>query len=800
MLSHFPNLYTKSAFVSVATLALSFVAVALISVSVQVGQLAPGFVVWDNLVVPAVTSSGGTDGASVPLRATITAVDGASVVDAGQLRSLVRAAPPGTTFRYRYLHDGKAGEVEVRSLVLRWRHVRPYLIPYLLNGVVLFAAALAVFYLRPDLPAAHAFLALAFTFGGMVILALDAFSSFWLERLCFALDSLVPAALLHFALCFPEQRALIRRHRWLLALPYIACVPWAVLQNVYLSGAPERHLQVSGWVYSADAVAALAVVASLVETAWRSRNPVARQQVKAVAAGMTIASVIPALSILATVLYGADVPFNPSTIFLVIFPLSIGYAIARLNLFEVNRFLRLGLVYFTLSILVFAIYALIVLAANSWVERDSPLANHLVPFYLLAIALIVDPLRLQVQRVVDRLFFRQSYNYRATVEETSQALATLLDTNQITSTVLDTAVTVMSIEWGMFVVFRGDEQSDRWFARPAEMAARAEPLHSHPALLRRIAAHDRALSFYELQRQAAAPAELQLLATVETILMVPVAFQRRAVGLLLLGPKKSGVFYSEEDVHLLQTLAHQAALALENAEAYESLRRAQAELVAAERMAAVGELAATVAHGIRNPLAGIRVAAQVAQDEPSDTEAVAESLTDIVSEVDRLEQRVSGILNMARPLEPNLNTHDARRFLESFAANVRHRIPARVQLAIETEADLPPATFDAALMTEVLDVLVNNACEATPAEGTLMLAAQRRDGTVQLVVRDSGSGMDAARLSRIFDLFYTTKATGTGVGLAMAKRLMERQGGSIAVESEPGRGTTFTLSLPRDGR
>lgn len=801
MLDHFPSRATKATFIAIAALALLFAVIALASVANQVGRTAPGFVVWDNLVVPAVTTSGwATPDDQIPLRSVVTHVDDRRVVSAEDLRERIRASPPGTVFRYRFRHDQQSRETHIPSATLRWADVMPFVVPYFSNGIILFLTALIVFYFRPEHAASRAFLGLAVTFGGMLLLALDAFSSFWLQRVCFVLDSMVPGALLNFALCFPEERTLVKRRPWLKPALYLPFVPLASLQNVFLMARPFNHLRVSGWVYTADALAALVVVASLAETFWRSPNVVARQQVKAVAAGIALACIVPAILIMATVLYGAEIPFNPLTIFLIVFPMSIGYAIARHNLFEVDRFLRLGVVYGILTVVVFAVYAGLVLAGNFWIGRDSPWANGLVPIYLIVVVLIADPLRARVQRVVDRLFYRQTYNYRSTVEDASRALATLLDTDQIASTLLDTIVSVVAIEWGGLLVLGSHEAEDRVFAQgPALDGAKRSLVDG--AVARRLAARDGVATLYELSRerpQRLAASDLARLEEIGSLLTLPLSFERHPVGLVLLGGKQSGAFYSEDDVHLVQTLAHQAALALENARAYEALRRAQADLVAAERMAAVGELAATVAHGIRNPLAGIRVAAQVAQDEPSDTDAVGESLTDIISEVDRLEQRVRAILELARPFDPDLVAHDVRVFLESFLAHVRHRIPDGIVASVRVADDLPRARFDAARVVEVMDVLVNNACEAMNAKGTILLGARRCDRGVAIEVRDDGPGIDAARLSRVFDLFYTTKSSGTGVGLAMAKRLMERQGGSIEASSEVGVGTTFTLVVPAE--
>ena len=121
------------------------------------------------------------------------------------------------------------------------------------------------------------------------MLALDLFSAAWLQRLYFVVESLVPAVLLHFALCFPEEKAVVRRHPWLKWGVYAACAPFAMLQNWFLARDPERHLAVNDWVYVTAAVAGVVSMGALVHGLVTARSALARQQLKIVLAGMAAA-------------------------------------------------------------------------------------------------------------------------------------------------------------------------------------------------------------------------------------------------------------------------------------------------------------------------------------------------------------------------------------------------------------------------------------------------------------------------------------------------------------------------------
>jgi signal transduction histidine kinase len=226
-----------------------------------------------------------------------------------------------------------------------------------------------------------------------------------------------------------------------------------------------------------------------------------------------------------------------------------------------------------------------------------------------------------------------------------------------------------------------------------------------------------------------------------------------------------------------------------------TLRDQQRRLVEGERLAAVGEMAATVAHAIRNPLSSIRTSVELALDH--DPGKFAEPAEDIVSEVDRMEAWVRQLLAFSRtgsvardPLDPNALV------LKALAACDRQgvRQGVRVETALATPS--PAARGDAALIEHVLMILVANALDAMPAGGTLAVTTRDDAGGCEIAVRDSGAGIRPADLSRVFEPFFTTKSRGTGLGLALARRSVEHMGGSLTLENAPGAGAVARLRLP----
>jgi signal transduction histidine kinase len=227
------------------------------------------------------------------------------------------------------------------------------------------------------------------------------------------------------------------------------------------------------------------------------------------------------------------------------------------------------------------------------------------------------------------------------------------------------------------------------------------------------------------------------------------------------------------------------------------IRTQQDRIVEAETVAAVGDLGSAVAHGVRNPLAVIRSSAEIVR-EGSNPDIVREASSDIIDQVDRLEHWVRELLTYVHLPRGESDSIDlellARASLAHFSAEMRRRDIVGLS---EFEGNLPQVRVDAILLGQVLNSLIANAVEAMPHGGRLTLdGAGGAAGFVMMHVRDTGIGMTDEQLNRAFRPFHTTKSQGLGVGLPLAKRIVERMGGSIVLSSKPGAGTTVELALP----
>ncbi len=216
------------------------------------------------------------------------------------------------------------------------------------------------------------------------------------------------------------------------------------------------------------------------------------------------------------------------------------------------------------------------------------------------------------------------------------------------------------------------------------------------------------------------------------------------------------------------------------------------------RLTAMGELAAHVAHEIRNPLNTIHMnAQQLARDAALDP-AVRLAAEDMRSGTGRIEEIVRQFLEVARPRRPRTEPLDLREHAESFGRAARAGFDA-AGITFEVNARSARAHADPALLGEIVENLLRNAREALPTGGHVRLETFERGGEAMLAVQDDGPGVPEALRERIFDLYFTSKPDGTGLGLSLVSQMASVMGGGVRLETPPGGGARFVVHFPREG-
>jgi two-component system, NtrC family, sensor histidine kinase HydH len=234
------------------------------------------------------------------------------------------------------------------------------------------------------------------------------------------------------------------------------------------------------------------------------------------------------------------------------------------------------------------------------------------------------------------------------------------------------------------------------------------------------------------------------------------------------------------------------------------LETAVAQVRRSERLAALGQLTAGLAHELRNPLGTMKTSAElltrsVAKENPGSKEIAQEMAAYISTEVDRTNSLITRFLDFARPQHLRLEPGDISALLDQAVASFYRERPATlagIEIYKNYSPGIPSVKFDAELLERVFSNLILNAAQASPPGGVVTIKTQRLDDKVDVAIIDRGTGIEAKDLESVFNPFFTTKPDGVGLGLAICSKIVDEHGGHITVESSAGEGSVFHVILP----
>ena len=528
-------------------------------------------------------------------------------------------------------------------------------------------------------------------------------------------------------------------------------------------------------------------------------------------------------------------PGNLSFIPLLVFAVGL----FRHDLLDMGFLIEKGLLHSLVSILLTGGFALVLASASTLAGgRADPGSLWFPTLLFFAAALVIGPVRKQVRKAVDRRFFRRSYDFRQTLKSVSRKIVAVLDAERVGRTI--GGVLQHTLQVDCFALL-DREPSSAQLCPLTVQAQKHHPMHrpapAATAILSRCAsATGRPILRSRLAGAAsgtARSAQRQALDEVGAEVALPLPFGSGQAGLLLLGHKTSRRLYTPEDVDLLETLAGQTALALENArscrqlkalnreleqkvaERTRELRSALAEkertldqLIRSESLAALGQLVAGVAHELNNPLASAKSLVQSVAEDLHRTAAcdpegdLADDLAFVDRELGRARDIVSSLLGLSRQTQAYTEAVDLNAVVEDTLRLLFNQYKhLKIRIERDLSPDLPRIEGNASNIGQVVLNIVKNAIQAVGEEkGRIRLKTASRPaaGEVELACTDSGPGIDPGMEEDIFKPFFTTKppGQGTGLGLYLSHEIVRRHGGMLMVSPTADPGACITLRLP----
>jgi signal transduction histidine kinase len=656
------------------------------------------------------------------------------------------------------------------------------LIMWIVTCFIFWIIGFFVFYKRPNLYAAK-LLCLCGLFFGLTLSANMAAERAIPTAIQFAICSLVisPFLLLHFFLVLPEERAQIVNSS-LTYLIYIPAVITLILFPIVGFANGQSMLWFRSFRLIEFIIVLLAVAGVAIYNYVRATSQRTRQQMK-IMLGSSVTALIPFLIlsfIFPAIWKQTSVPYGFHVLFLSFIPLGMGYAVVTQRLLDIDLIIRRGVIYGIITVITAIILAAGIFPAVAF-QRSIGVPEEIIITIALSIVATVlfGPLKKSTEFWVDRLFYKDRYDYRKIIRSLSDSLNTLNDFNDISRLIV--SVTASTLNLNGACLFTKSQSGT-----PELRAVHGifEDGNTQQRLLTLIYKHNRIIEF---------PNSASTLYP-EIEYLIPLIAGEKEIGFLCISAKATRQHFSHDDIYLLQGVASVAASALRNA-------------MLVRDVSLRNTFVSIVSHELRTPLTAIVGFADLLfhRNPPEDTRKLWAQ--NIYIQADKLSTLVEELLNVTRiqsgKTRLNIRAEKLSFVLEEQLDMTRYHTNKH-ELVINMEPDLPDVLIDRDKFGHVILNILNNAVKYSPNGGQIKVSAsyEKQRNRVVVAISDEGIGIGPADKESLFTTFHriqrpeTASIGGSGLGLYIAKEWTEAMGGAIWLESELNKGSTFFVGVP----
>ena len=633
---------------------------------------------------------------------------------------------------------------------------------------------------------------------------------FW-GRMSFATSGITPAAFLCFSLIFPEERRNVSSTKLLLlGFPSIFFFGLSFTNQIVFSLSAGPRMFNYGRFYPLFSVYLPSYILLgfvFLIGSYRKAIGLVRLQIKYCFVGMSLTAGFGLGANLLLPMVGVSRHNWLGPSFTVIYVGFAAYSIIRHRLMDINIVLKKGTTYTLLLILLFVpSFILILFSQKVFFAKISYLFSVFIVALLFLITILFYRIKPQTEKAVEQILFKRLYDYRETLARFSKAMVSILDLQSLSKNTLETIAQTMGVEKASIFLWNEEKGSYSLFeSKNIKTTGSTPQLPKDGPLPRYLQKVREIIIREELAKWASVPELNDVvngMSQLEAEVSIPFISKGQLIGMINLSHKFNKDIYSHEDIELLGTLANQTAIAIENARLYEDLKRSKSYIRRADRLASLGTLTAGLAHEIRNPLVAIKTLTQLLPDRLDDEEFRDQFLKIASGEVDRISSLVNELLDFARPSDPKLEFEDINGILDGMILLVSTETKKKqINILKNYASDLPLVQIDREQMKQVFLNVLLNAIQATPEKGRIMVKTRAfikpgGESYAQVEFADTGCGIPGEHLEEIFNPFFTTKSTGSGLGLSISHQIVQDHRGYIDVESQLDKGSSFFINLP----
>ena len=506
------------------------------------------------------------------------------------------------------------------------------------------------------------------------------------------------------------------------------------------------------------------------------------------------------------------------------------YAILRYRLMDINIVFKKTAVYSLSAGLLVGLFILLVLATTKYLTNLAGITSFAITAVsALLISLLFSPLRNRIQTIIDKKFYKKTYDYYSTIQKVSHELASSFSLGSIYSFIGGIILSALGLKniyflclvsGGKYVTMMAYSTSHekdgvqrdkeavniekdpevRTNSIEKKMQESEMAIDANSEIVRLLKTYDVVIreelpQIHKINQEVIEKVNTDL-KPFEGEAVVPVFINNNLELLMILSEKISGDIFSSEDIKLLRTVSDQMAVAIKNAKLY-------MDKLTSDRLAAIGMMSATFAHEIKNPLTSIKTFAQLLPERYSDIDFRENFSKIVVDSANRIDSLIKDLMDFSSERTPaEMSTLNIGKFMDRIIDETMTNLKLNnKKITIEKDYENINVNVlgDENKLSQAFSNIITNGCQSIPVDrndGTLRVGIIQNKENVDISIADNGDGMSTEDVIRSFEPFFSTKTIGAGLGLAITKKIIEDHYGKIVVDSTFKKGTTFKITLP----